>query len=110
MDRDVSERLLVGTVPFLASLAPTDLETLATMVTAMTFKDGEVIIQQDEVGDAMFILQEGGSAVYLKQNPRGNAVNRYVLDAVCCAYTCRRLIDLSLIAGTHRASTTARWL
>ena len=26
----------------------------------------------------------------------------YVLDAVCCVYTCQRLIDLSLIAGTKR--------
>ena len=25
----------------------------------------------------------------------------YVLDAVCFVYTCRRLIDLSLIAGTR---------
>ena len=28
----------------------------------------------------------------------------YVLDAVCVVYTCRRLIDLSLIAGTTRTS------
>ena len=26
--------------------------------------------------------------------------NQYVLDAVWCVYTCRRLIDLCLIAGT----------
>ena len=30
---------------------------------------------------------------------------RYALDAVCCVYTCRRLIDLSLIAGTYSAGT-----
>ena len=28
--------------------------------------------------------------------------HKYVLDAVCCVYTCRRLIDLSLIAGQDR--------
>ena len=29
------------------------------------------------------------------------AVLSYVLDAVCCVYTCRRLIDLSLIEYVH---------
>ena len=28
-------------------------------------------------------------------------LNAYVFDAGCCVYTCRRLIDLSLIAGTN---------
>ena len=28
-------------------------------------------------------------------------LEKYVLDAVCFVYTCRRLIDLSLIAGTR---------
>ena len=32
----------------------------------------------------------------------------YVFDAVCCVYTCRRLIDLSLIAGTLGSAHSPR--
>ena len=32
-------------------------------------------------------------------------LNKYVLDAICCVYTCRRLIDLSLIAGTSASQS-----
>ena len=39
----------------------------------------------------------GGGADHPNANP-------YVLDAVCFVYTCRRLIDLSLIAGTQSSA------
>ena len=35
--------------------------------------------------------------------PQYQAPEQYVDDAVCCVYTCRRLIDLFLIAGTIQA-------
>ena len=40
-------------------------------------------------------------------------MQEYVLDAACCVHTCRRLIDLSLIAGTSKqgashAATTSK--
>jgi cAMP-dependent protein kinase regulator len=47
------------------------------MVTQVTYADGDAIIEQDAIGDAMYFLQAGKAGVYLKQNPRGNAVNRY---------------------------------
>ena len=52
--------------------------------------------------------EQAGCDVCVRTNccPHGTAydfndnVLPYVLDAVCCVYTCRRLIDLSLTAGT----------
>ena len=38
-------------------------------------------------------------------SPNGMAA-QYVFDAVCCVYTCRRLIDLSLVAGTLPSRTS----
>ena len=42
----VGYKAFLATVPLLASLAPMDLESMAQMVTAVTFKDGDVIIEQ----------------------------------------------------------------
>ena len=67
----------LATMPLLSTMVSTELKKAADMVTAVSYADGDVIIEQDAVGDAMYILQSGEAAVYLKQNPRGNAVNRY---------------------------------
>ena len=66
----------LATVPLLAEMAATDLDRVADMVTAVTFADGEAIIEQDAIGDTMYFLQAGEASVYLNQSP-GNAVDRY---------------------------------
>jgi signal-transduction protein with cAMP-binding, CBS, and nucleotidyltransferase domain len=63
-------KAFLATVPLLASLTPADLENMATMVTAESYKDGDVIIEQDSDGDAMFILQEGGAPDRRLASPR----------------------------------------
>ena len=47
---------------------------------------------------------EAWSVVARKPYVDAEGNTQYVLDAVCFVYTCRRLIDLSLIAGTRLAS------
>jgi len=64
-------------VPIINTLAEVDIDRLADMVTSVSFADGDVIMAQDDIGDAMYILHTGETGAYLKQNPRGNAVRRY---------------------------------
>ena len=53
--------------------------------------------------DAYFIQDVDGEHVYQYDSKKMKEAHRYVLDALCFVYTCRRLIDLSrMIAGTAR--------
>ena len=53
-------------VPLLSTMAATDLDRVADMVTAVTFADGDVIMQQGDEGDSMYILQEGKVAAEIE--------------------------------------------
>ena len=72
-----ANREFLATVPIINTLAAVDIDRLADMVTSVSFADGDVIMAQDDIGDAMYILHTGETGAYLKQNPRGNAVRRY---------------------------------
>ena len=80
MTADSSERgeyrEFLATVPIINTLAAVDIDRLADMVTSVSFADGDVIMAQDDIGDAMYILQSGAAGAYLKQNPR-KSVHQY---------------------------------
>ena len=54
----------------------------------------------DRANDTLMMSTSGG-ATWEKVLQIQHGCSEYVVDDVCCVYTCRRLIDLSLIAGTQ---------
>ena len=90
------------------------------MVIVFTADNGGPTTTGDAVGSRNYPLKggkhtiwEGGtlatacvwSKLLLGINPDPSVFRLYVFDAVCFVYTCRRLIDLSLIAGTSTLCT-----
>jgi CRP-like cAMP-binding protein len=51
--------LFLKRVPMFSALSPTDLKQVAAIAAEETFPDGEVIAQQGEPGDAMFVIVSG---------------------------------------------------
>ncbi len=62
------ERILfLRRVPLLAGLTPTDLKQVAGLASEQVFPDGEVIAEQGEPGDALFIVVSGEVRVLADQ-------------------------------------------
>ena len=57
INHDVTE--FVSSMPFLASLTDTDLQSLIDSFTLTKFRDGETIIKQGDKGDIFYIIEEG---------------------------------------------------
>ncbi len=46
-------------VPLFANLSPSDIKQVAALAEEISFSDGDIIMQQGEVGDVMFIIASG---------------------------------------------------
>ena len=51
--------LFLKRVPMFAALSPTDLQQVAAIATEEIFPDGEMIVQEGEPGDALFVIVSG---------------------------------------------------
>jgi HEAT repeat protein len=60
--------LFLKRVPLFATLSPTDLKQVATIAAEETFPDGEVIAEQGEQGDAMFVIVSGEVRVCIERD------------------------------------------
>ena len=62
------ERVLVlRGVPLLEDLTPEELQRVAAISTEMDMEDGEMICEQGEAGDQMFVIVSGEVRVVVKQ-------------------------------------------
>lgn len=68
--------LFLKRVPLFAALSPTDLKQVAAIATEETFTDGEVIAEQGEPGDAMFVIVSGEVRVCIRTNDKDTEVAR----------------------------------
>jgi HEAT repeat protein len=68
--------LFLKRVPLFAALSPTDLKQVAAIATEETFSDGEVIAEQGEQGDAMFVIVSGEVSVCIDSDGRSAEVAR----------------------------------
>ena len=73
---------------------------LVPMLCLAISTDGRSFIKPD-LGAVPFNGTKHNNIVLPTTGDVGAQATWYVVDAFCCVYTCRRLIDLSLIAGTH---------
>ena len=58
--------LLLRRVPLLADLSPSDLKRVAAIATEHHFLDGEIIFEQDEPGDEMYVVVSGEVRVLVR--------------------------------------------
>jgi len=68
----IMERILwLRRVPLLADLSPADLKRVAAIATEHHFLDGEVIFEQDEPGDEMYVVISGEVRVLVTSGDNG---------------------------------------
>jgi HEAT repeat protein len=92
--------LLLRRVPLLADLSPADLKRVAAITTEHHFLDGEIIFEQDEPGDEMYVVASGEVRVLVKNEQHENReVARRVAGET--------VGEMSVISGSVRSATLA---
>lgn len=93
--------LILRRVPLLAGLSPADLQRVAGIATEQDFVDGEVICEQGETGDEMYMIVSGEVRVLVQKE--GQA------DKEIARRTAGEIVgEMSLISGdTRNASVIA---
>jgi len=97
----VMERiLLLRRVPLLADLSPADLKRVAAIATEQHYLDGEIIFEQDEPGDEMYVVVSGEVRVLVEDGETGRreVARRKVGETVG---------EMSVISGSLRSATLA---
>jgi len=92
--------LLLRRVPLLADLSPSDLKRVAAIATEHHFLDGEIIFEQDEPGDEMYVVVSGEVRVLVRHENQGDkeVARRKVGETVG---------EMSVISGSLRSATLA---
>jgi len=92
--------LLLRRVPLLADLSPTDLKRVAAIATEHHFLDGEIIFEQDEPGDEMYVVVSGEVRVLVRDGKQGEkeVARRKVGETVG---------EMSVISGDLRSASLA---
>jgi len=90
--------LLLRRVPLLADLSPADLKRVAAIATEHHFLDGEIIFEQDEPGDEMYVVVSGEVRVLVTDGEKGNreVARRKVGETVG---------EMSVISGSLRSAS-----
>lgn len=90
--------LLLRHVPLLADLSPADLQRVAAIATERDFVDGELICEQGETGDEMFVIVSGEVRVVVNNEgqPEKEIARRTAGDVVG---------EMSLISGDTRIAS-----
>lgn len=90
--------LLLRRVPLLADLSPADLKRVAAIATEHHFLDGEVIFEQDEPGDEMYVVVSGEVRVLVKNEHHDN-------KEVARRKAGETVGEMSVISGSLRSAT-----
>jgi CRP-like cAMP-binding protein len=97
----VMERILwLRRVPLLATLSPTDLKRVAAIASEHHFLDGEIIFEQDEPGDEMYVVVSGEVRVLVSSEGKGDR-------EVARRKSGETVGEMSVISGSLRSATLA---
>ncbi|MBL8103032.1 MAG: HEAT repeat domain-containing protein, partial [Anaerolineales bacterium] len=90
--------LLLRRVPLLADLSPTDLQRVAAIASEHEFTDGEVLCEQGETGNEMYVIVSGEVRVIVESEgqPKKEIARRVIGDVVG---------EMSLISGDSRTAS-----
>ena len=92
--------LLLRRVPLLADLSPSDLKRVAAIATEHHLLDGEVIFEQDEPGDEMYVVVSGEVRVLVRNGDQGE-------KEVARRKAGETVGEMSVISGSVRSATLA---
>lgn len=90
--------LLLRRVPLLADLSPADLKRVAAIATEHHLLDGEIIFEQDEPGDEMYVVVSGEVRVLVKNDRHEN-------KEVARRTAGETVGEMSVISGSLRSAT-----
>ena len=90
--------LLLRGVPLLEDLTPEELQRVAAISTELDFEDGEMICEQGEAGDQMYVIVSGEVRVSVRQaqQPEKEVARRKAGDVVG---------EMSIISGEPRVAS-----
>jgi hypothetical protein len=90
--------LLLRRVPLLADLSPADLKRVAAIASEQHYLDGEIIFEQGEPGDEMYVVVSGEVRVLVESGDNGNreVARRKVGETVG---------EMSVISGSLRSAS-----
>ena len=92
--------LLLRHVPLLADLTPADLQRVAAITTEYLFTDGEMLFEQGDPGDEMYVIVSGEVRVLvLRENQEEKVIARRVAGDV--------VGEMSVISGDARSASVA---
>jgi len=92
--------LLLRRVPLLAALSPADLKRVAAIATEHHFLDGEIIFEQDEPGEEMYVVVSGEVRVLVKSEYHND-------KEVARRKPGETVGEMSVISGSLRSATLA---
>jgi hypothetical protein len=92
--------LLLRHVPLLTDLSPADLKRVAAIASEHHFLDGEIIFEQDEPGDEMYVVASGEVRVLVKNGQQKN-------KEVARRKAGETVGEMSVISGSLRSATLA---
>lgn len=102
------ERILfLKRVPLFANLVPSDIKQVAAIAREQSFSDGDILVQQGEVGDLMFIIVSGEVRVIVSNDQQETELARrkagdYVGEMALI--TKERMATLAAIGQVHTLS------
>jgi len=103
-----AKRAILAESPLFDNLLTTELTMLADLFTFKTYSAGEVVFDEGNVGDSMYVIAEGSVEV-LRKNPAGDLQPIAVLQAPQF-FGERSLIDKAYRSATVRANEGAKLL
>jgi hypothetical protein len=92
--------LLLRRVPLLADLSPADLKRVAAIASEHHFLDGEIIFEQDDPGEEMYVVVSGEVRVLVKNEQLEN-------KEVARRKAGETVGEMSVISGSLRSATLA---
>nr|ADI21617.1 cAMP-binding proteins - catabolite gene activator and regulatory subunit of cAMP-dependent protein kinases [uncultured myxobacterium HF0130_06F04] len=102
------KRAILAESPLFDNLLTTELTMLADLFTFRTYSAGELIFDEGNVGDSMYVIAEGSVEV-LRKNPQGELLPIAVLQAPQF-FGEMSLIDKEYRSATVRANDGAKLL
>ena len=103
-----AKRAILAESPLFGNLLTTELTMLADLFTFKTYSAGEVVFDEGNVGDSMYVIAEGSVEV-LRKNPSGELQPIAVLQAPQF-FGEMSLIDKEYRSATVRANEGAKLL
>ena len=103
-----AKRAILAESPLFDNLLTTELTMLADLFTFKTYSAGEVVFDEGNVGDSMYVIAEGSVEV-LRKNPAGDLQPIAVLQAPQF-FGEMSLIDTEYRSATVRANEGAKLL